>query len=103
MRSVRQLYLNGRFWPISAGHVYELCWSSPMQMTGQVECKWVGKSVQLPIDFNPSAIVPNSHDLHACGLDTLIVLAWLLVEVIVVRIVATLIHAWGYQRFQSSC
>lgn len=69
-----------------------------MQMTGQVECKWVDKSVQLPIDFNPSAIVPNSHDLHACGLDTLIVLAWLLVEVIVVRIVAALIHAWGYQR-----
>jgi hypothetical protein len=36
---------NGSF---SAGHVHESCWSNPMQMTGQVECKWVGKSVQLP-------------------------------------------------------
>lgn len=22
-------------------------WSNPLQMTGQAECKWVGKSVQL--------------------------------------------------------
>lgn len=48
--------------------------------------------------FNPSAIVPDSHDLQACRRDTLIALAWLLVEVIVVRIVAALIYAWGYQR-----
>ena len=32
----------------SAGHVRDLCWSNPMQMIGQVECKRVGKSVQLP-------------------------------------------------------
>jgi hypothetical protein len=32
-----------------ACHAHESCWSNPMQMTGQVECKWVGKSVQFPI------------------------------------------------------
>jgi hypothetical protein len=37
-----------RFGSFSAGHGHEACWSNPMQMTGQVECKWVGKSVQLP-------------------------------------------------------
>lgn len=25
----------------SAGQVHEVCWPNPMQMTGQVECKWV--------------------------------------------------------------
>jgi len=38
--------VNGSF---SAGHGHAACWSDPMQITGQVECKWVGKSVQLPI------------------------------------------------------
>jgi len=37
-----------RFYTLSAGHVRETCWSNPLQMTGQAECKWVGKSVQLP-------------------------------------------------------
>ncbi len=36
-------------WPFSADHAHESCWSNPMQMTGQVECKWVGKSVHLPM------------------------------------------------------
>ena len=31
----------GRFWPISAGQSHPMCWSNPMQTTGQVECKWV--------------------------------------------------------------
>jgi hypothetical protein len=34
----------------SAGHVREICWSNPIQMTGQAECKWVGKSEHLPIE-----------------------------------------------------
>ncbi|WP_223538092.1 hypothetical protein [Pseudomonas sp. GL-B-16] len=33
----------------SAGHGHEACWSNPVQMAGQVECKQMGKSVQLPI------------------------------------------------------
>lgn len=37
-----------RFGSLSAGHGYEACWSDRMQMTGQVECKRVVKSVQLP-------------------------------------------------------
>lgn len=57
-----------------------------------------GASRPLYNGFNTSAIVPDSQDLHACGLDTLIVLAWLLIEAIVVCIGATLIHIWGYQR-----
>ena len=39
---------NAAFGSFSAGRVHESCRSNPMQMTGQVECKWVGKSVQLP-------------------------------------------------------
>jgi hypothetical protein len=35
----------------SAGHGHETSWSNPMQMEGQVECKRVGKSVQLPKVF----------------------------------------------------
>ncbi|PUB31180.1 hypothetical protein C8K66_10774 [Pseudomonas sp. GV105] len=34
-----------RFWPISAGHAHESCWSNPMQMTGPLERKRMGKSV----------------------------------------------------------
>ena len=37
---------NGSF---SDGHDHEACRSNPMQMIGQVECKWVGKSMQLPV------------------------------------------------------
>jgi len=39
--------LDDRIGSFSAGHVRETIWSNPMQMTGQAECKWVGKSVQL--------------------------------------------------------
>jgi hypothetical protein len=38
-----------RFGSFSNGHDHEACWSNPMQMIGQVECKWVGKSMQLPV------------------------------------------------------
>lgn len=38
----------GQLWVFLAGHVDGSYWSNPMQMTGQVECKWVGKFVQLP-------------------------------------------------------
>jgi hypothetical protein len=32
----------------SAGQGHEVCWSNTMQMTGQVECNWVDKSVHYP-------------------------------------------------------
>jgi hypothetical protein len=35
------------FWPLFAGQGHPVCWSNPMQTTGQVECKWVVKSMQL--------------------------------------------------------
>jgi len=40
--------LADRFWLSSAGHGYEACRSNPMQIIGQIECKWLGKSVHLP-------------------------------------------------------
>ena len=41
--------LNVRFWPIPACQDAPVRWSRPMQMAGQVECKQVVNSVQLPI------------------------------------------------------
>ncbi|POP95481.1 hypothetical protein CXB41_16970 [Pseudomonas syringae pv. syringae] len=38
---------SGHFWPFFAGQGHPVCWSNPMQTTGQVECKWVVKSMQL--------------------------------------------------------
>ncbi|WP_348967365.1 hypothetical protein [Pseudomonas sp. PS02303] len=35
------------YWPFFAGQGHPVCWSNPMQTTGQVECKWVVKSMQL--------------------------------------------------------
>jgi hypothetical protein len=44
---------------------HEACWSNPMQMTGQIECKWVGKSVQLPIgSLNLKDHIPENHLLR---------------------------------------
>lgn len=37
----------GIFRSFSADNMHEPSWSNPMQMTGQVECKWMGKSAQL--------------------------------------------------------
>lgn len=37
-----------RFASFSVGHVHESCWANPMQLTDQVGCKRVGKSVQSP-------------------------------------------------------
>ena len=39
--------VKGSFGSVSAGENHPMCWSNPMQTTGQVECKWVVKSVQL--------------------------------------------------------
>jgi len=47
-RNIYVAFAIDSYGPISAGHAHESCWSNPMQMTGPVECKWVGKSVQLP-------------------------------------------------------
>lgn len=47
---------NVRYGSFSASHIREVCWSNPMQMTGQAEGKWVGKSVQLP------RLIANSGD-----------------------------------------
>lgn len=33
--------------PFSAGRGNDASWSNPMRMTGQVKCKWAGKSVRL--------------------------------------------------------
>ena len=41
------LRVNGCFWPFFAGQGHPVRWSNPMQTTGQVECKWVVKSMQL--------------------------------------------------------
>ncbi|KWS66001.1 hypothetical protein AL053_05785 [Pseudomonas savastanoi pv. fraxini] len=38
---------SGRFWPFFAGQGHSVRWSNPMQTTGQAECKWVVKSMQL--------------------------------------------------------
>lgn len=36
-------------------------WSVGMQTTGQVECKWVGKSVQLPSGADPAVKAPAKY------------------------------------------
>ena len=36
----------GTYWPFFAGQGHPACWSNPMQTTGQVECKWVVKSMR---------------------------------------------------------
>jgi hypothetical protein len=41
-------FTKGGFGSFSARYCRGASWSNPMQMTGQVECKWVGKSVKLP-------------------------------------------------------
>ena len=46
----RFTWVTVRFWPFSAGHGQEAYWSNTMQMVGQVKCKRVVKSVQLPIN-----------------------------------------------------
>ena len=46
-----RMSVSGRLLPVATGSngcSLPACRSNPMQMTGQVECKWVGKSVQLP-------------------------------------------------------
>lgn len=42
------MLLSVSFGSFSAGHGHETSWSNPMQMAGQVECKWLVKSMQLP-------------------------------------------------------
>ena len=49
----------------SAGHGHEACWSNPIQVTGQVECKWVGKSVQLPTGFPRNAFAVSVSALRS--------------------------------------
>ena len=44
--------VKGSFGSVSAGENHPMCWSNPMQTTGQVECKWVVKSVQLGTKHN---------------------------------------------------
>lgn len=39
---------NVRTWPFSACHAHETNWSNPLQISGQIECRRVGKYVQLP-------------------------------------------------------
>ena len=39
---------NVRYWPFPAGQRVPVRWSHPMQVAGQVECKQVVNSVQLP-------------------------------------------------------
>jgi hypothetical protein len=39
--------VNGSFGLIYTGQARPADWSNPMQTTGQVECKWVVKSMQL--------------------------------------------------------
>lgn len=36
------------FGSLPADHANNPCWSNPTQMTSEVECKWVSKSVQSP-------------------------------------------------------
>jgi hypothetical protein len=40
--------LTGSYGSLPAGHAQESSWSNPTQMTSQLECKRVGKSVRLP-------------------------------------------------------
>jgi len=50
---------NGSF---SAGQGHDACWSNTMQMTHQVECKQVAKSVQLPIQPVPECFSTRQHN-----------------------------------------
>jgi hypothetical protein len=50
-----------RYGSFSAGQSHEAFWSNTNQMTGQVECNWLGKSVQLP---NTVIETDNHRDRH---------------------------------------
>jgi hypothetical protein len=50
------------FGAFSTGHVHEACWSHPMQMTGQVECK-LGRPVRAITQKLPGIIGSNQRQI----------------------------------------
>ena len=56
-------------WPISAGQGRPADWSNPTQTTGQVECKWVVRSMQLLTpdgDRSNATVLPKLPVIQPC-------------------------------------